>query len=216
VWTAVVSPRCDRLAVQAAEDMSRNPNLARHHQPPRATVLGRVTVHSPPGRAPAPRARICDAARGLIGLDREDEREVEDRAARRARFDNIRRVRYSYDGGMGTWDAGPFANDRALDHVGDVFDYLMAAVNAFMAAPTIDGDFDAAFASIAIMNVVMKLTLSRPYIDGEIVDGAQIRAAMLACFDEQIDGLEPAPGYKRDHRLALVSALDEFVIGLQR
>jgi hypothetical protein len=34
---------------------------------------------------------------------------------------------------------------------------------------------------------------------------------MLRCYDEQIDGLDPQPGFKRDQRAALVEVLDEFV-----
>jgi hypothetical protein len=112
---------------------------------------------------------------------------------------------------MGTWAAGPFGNDAALDFVGDVLDQLMGAVNEFMEAPEIDETFDPAFASIALLNGVMKLTPSRPWSGDGVVDGEPIREAMLRCYDEQIDGMDPQPGFKRDQRAALVEVLDEFV-----
>ncbi|MEZ4399738.1 MAG: DUF4259 domain-containing protein [Kofleriaceae bacterium] len=112
---------------------------------------------------------------------------------------------------MGTWQAGPFGNDAALDFVGSVIDHLMSAVDEFMAAPEIDETFDAAFAAIALLNGVMAHTPSRPWADGAAVDGGPIRTAMLACFDEQIDGMAPAADFKQDQRAALVATLDTFV-----
>lgn len=113
---------------------------------------------------------------------------------------------------MGTWDAGPFANDAALDFVGGIVDELTGALREFMDEPMIDETFDAAFAAIAILNGIMAQTPCRPW-DHEAnatLDPAPICAAMLACFDEQIDGMEPQADFKRDHRAALVAALDAF------
>jgi hypothetical protein len=112
---------------------------------------------------------------------------------------------------MGTWGSGPFANDAALDFVGGVIDHLMEAVGEFMAEPQIDETFDAAFAAIALINAVMERTPSRPWADGGPVDGEPIRAAMLACFDEQIEGMGPAPGFAQEQRATLVETLDAFV-----
>lgn len=112
---------------------------------------------------------------------------------------------------MGTWAAGPFENDAALDFVGDIIDQLMAAVNGFVEAPQIDESFDPAFAAVALLNVVMELTPARPWSGNGVVDGGPIRDAMLRCFDEQIDEMDPKPDFKRDQRAALVSTLDEFV-----
>ncbi|MBP6629396.1 MAG: DUF4259 domain-containing protein [Kofleriaceae bacterium] len=112
---------------------------------------------------------------------------------------------------MGTWAAGPFGNDSALDFVGGVLDHLMQPVHEFLASPEIDETFDPAFAAIALMNGVMERTPSRPWGGDAVVDGAPIRAAMLACFDEQIDSLGPAPGFAAEQRAALVQTLDTFV-----
>ena len=85
---------------------------------------------------------------------------------------------------MGTWAAGPFENDAALDFVGDVVDQLMAAVNAFIESPEIDETFDEAFAAIALLNAVMERTPTRPWSGDGMVDGGSIREAMVGCYDD--------------------------------
>ncbi|MBP8808007.1 MAG: DUF4259 domain-containing protein [Kofleriaceae bacterium] len=87
---------------------------------------------------------------------------------------------------MGTWAAGPFGNDAALDFVGASLTELMEPVEEFLESPEIDETFDPAFAAIALMNAIMAVTPCRVWGDGEQLDGEPIRAAMLACFDEQI------------------------------
>lgn len=116
---------------------------------------------------------------------------------------------------MGTWAAGPFGNDAALDYVGGVLDHLMGPVQEFLDDPMIDETFDPAFAAIALMNGIMATTPSRPWVDGGVLDGEPIRAAMLKCFDEQIAGMEPAEGFERDQRASLVATLDRFVAFLK-
>ena len=112
---------------------------------------------------------------------------------------------------MGTWAAGPFGNDAALDFVGASLTELMEPVEEFLESPEIDETFDPAFAAIALMNAIMAVTPCRVWGDGEQLDGEPIRAAMLACFDEQIDSLGPAPGFAAEQRAALVQTLDTFV-----
>ena len=115
---------------------------------------------------------------------------------------------------MGTWAAGPFGNDAALDFVGGTIDRLMKPVNEFLASPQIDENFDPAFAAIALLNLIMARTPSRPWARGGTVKGAPIREAMLRCFDEQIDSMGPDEDYKREQRAALVAELDAFVAKL--
>jgi hypothetical protein len=119
---------------------------------------------------------------------------------------------------MGTWGAGPFKNDAALDFVSGIIDTLMESVNDFMSSPQIDENFDPAFAAIAMLNAIMAITPSRPWDSSadKAVDGGPIRDAMLACYDEQIDSMEPKADFKRDQRAALVTTLDEFVAKLAR
>ena len=112
---------------------------------------------------------------------------------------------------MGTWAAGPFGNDSSLDFVADVLDMLMKPVDDFMESPEIDESFDDAFAAVALINAVIEQTPSRPYRGSDVLDGRPIREAMLRCFDEHIDDLEPEPEFKKEHREALAAALDRFV-----
>jgi len=113
---------------------------------------------------------------------------------------------------MGTWDAGPFHNDAAMDFVGEHVDGLMTVLDAFLDEPEIDETFDEAFAALALLNGVMAMCSARPW-DAEasaVRDPAPIRAAFLACYDEQIDGMMPDPDFKRVHREKLVEQLDRF------
>jgi len=112
---------------------------------------------------------------------------------------------------MGTWAAGPFGNDAALDFVGGLMNRLMEPVNEFMESPEIDETLDPAFAAIALMNAVMEKTPVRPWAEGGAVDPVPIREAMLRCFDADIGSLEPAEGFVKDQRAALVAELDRFV-----
>ncbi len=113
---------------------------------------------------------------------------------------------------MGTWAAGPFENDSAADFVAGIVDKLMEPVDAFLASPEIDETFDAAFAAVAMLNMVMKRTPTRPWdgvaqttrAPGPIVE------ALLACFDEQIDALAPEAVFKAEQRTALLETCQTF------
>lgn len=113
---------------------------------------------------------------------------------------------------MGTWAAGPFGNDAALDLTGEVVENLMEFIDAFLAEPYIDETFDEGFAAMALLNLVMETTPTRPWdLEASAVrDPAPIVAAFLRCFDEQIDGMEPRPTFKVEQRAALVAECDRF------
>lgn len=113
---------------------------------------------------------------------------------------------------MGTWAAGPFGNDAAADFVMDVVARLMEPVDAFLASPEIDETFDEAFAAVALLNGLMARSSARPWdaAAGERRAAGPIVAALLACFDEQIDGMGPAEGFKEEQRAALVAECDRF------
>ena len=113
---------------------------------------------------------------------------------------------------MGTWAAGPFGNDSAADFVGSVVDKLMEPVDAFLASPEIDETFDGAFAAVALLNEVMSRTPTRPwdYERQETRAPEPIVAALLACFDEQIDDLDPDDAFKNEQRAALLAECERF------
>jgi hypothetical protein len=112
---------------------------------------------------------------------------------------------------MGTWAAGPFGNDSALDFMGDLFDFLMKPVDEFLESPEIDETFDAALAAVAAMNSLMRITVARPWRNDAEVDAAAIAAALHTCFDEQIDGMEPAEDFAEEQGAALRVETDAFV-----
>lgn len=110
---------------------------------------------------------------------------------------------------MGTWDAGPFENDAAMDYLGDVARGLEATINEFVAEPRVDDTLDPAFAALAILNILAeKTSVSLP--EANIVRGW--RDAFLRCYDAQIDGLDPEPTFKEKQRDALRRELDRLVI----
>ncbi|MBI4821745.1 MAG: DUF4259 domain-containing protein [Deltaproteobacteria bacterium] len=109
---------------------------------------------------------------------------------------------------MGTWAAGPFSNDSALDFVGDVTDDLIKAIEDFVESPEIDETFEPAFAAVALLNVIGKA------VSAYIPEPEQVRMwrdVFLACYDDQIDGMDPDPKFKREHREALEGELDQLV-----
>jgi hypothetical protein len=112
---------------------------------------------------------------------------------------------------MGAWSFGPFANDAARDWIAALIDHVMETIDAFLAAPRIDDGFDEAFAAVAILSQIVRATGSVPMGADGPRDGAPIRAAMLRCFDEQIDALRPEPAYKEAQRAALAAVLDDLV-----
>jgi Domain of unknown function (DUF4259) len=112
---------------------------------------------------------------------------------------------------MGTWAAGPFGNDAALDFMGDLFDLLMKPVDEFLESPEIDETFDAAFAAIAAMNALMRIAVSRPWRHEAEVDAVAIAEVLHACFNDQIEGMAPAEGFSEQQRAALRIETDAFV-----
>ena len=106
---------------------------------------------------------------------------------------------------MGTWAAGPFGNDAALDFLGDVLGELAAGIEKFVANPRIDDGFDEAFAAMAVIEVVCEHAAGGPP-KPEVVE--RWRKVMLDCYDGHVDELEPDEAFKRDHRTKLVKCFD--------
>src|SRR5262249_20119316 len=114
---------------------------------------------------------------------------------------------------MGTWAAGPFENDAALDYLGDLVDRLENTILDFVAQPLVDDTLDAAFAAVALLNILAEHTptcLRQP----EAARGW--REVFLRCYDEQIDRLKPDPTFKVQQREALMRELDQLVAAADR
>ena len=109
---------------------------------------------------------------------------------------------------MGTWAAGPFESDTALDYVGDVVDEICNTLDAFIEAPAIDEGFDEAFASAALLLVLSQHTPAAPPEPERVKEWQK---AMLECFDAQIDSMQPEAAFKRDHRVTLEKAFVDLI-----
>ncbi|MGV9669494.1 MULTISPECIES: DUF4259 domain-containing protein [unclassified Gordonia (in: high G+C Gram-positive bacteria)] len=110
---------------------------------------------------------------------------------------------------MGTWAAGPFGNDKALDFVGDVVDQLTEPIAEFLESPSIAETFDEAFGALALLNEVMERTPVRPWgSDGP--SAGDLRVAFLRCYDDQIGEMGAGEEFPADQRAALVAELDRY------
>jgi hypothetical protein len=114
---------------------------------------------------------------------------------------------------MGTWEAGPFENDAALDYLGTVVDGLEKAILEFVAEPRIDDTLDPALAAVALLNVIAKHT---PAVLRHPEAAREWRDAFLHCYDEQVDGLHPDPAFKVKRREAILGELDRLVASADR
>jgi hypothetical protein len=102
---------------------------------------------------------------------------------------------------MGTWGAGNFDNDGARDWLGEVMTRLEREIDACLATPgraDLDEDGEGVLMpTVAILTVLAEHCDAPPPV---AVTVRTWRAAYLAIFDDQIDDLEPAPGFKDERR----------------
>lgn len=109
---------------------------------------------------------------------------------------------------MGTWGAGNFDNDAALDYAGDINDGLVNTINEIFADPDrfyLDEDAEG-----MLMPSVEMLTIL-PGAPPPAADVEGWKTRYLALYDEQIDYLEPADGYKEERRQVIVSTFDKLI-----
>jgi hypothetical protein len=102
---------------------------------------------------------------------------------------------------MGTWGAGNFESDGALDYVGDLMDQLEKAVaNCFAHEHGADldgGGEDELVPSVAIMELLSAHCGAAPPKPAVV---AAWRERYLAIYDKQIDGLDPDVQFKAERR----------------
>ena len=112
---------------------------------------------------------------------------------------------------MGTWAAGNFDSDGALDYVGSVIDRLVARINETfgdedMARLDEDGEADRPGRREGVVEGGDRAV--RPRHHGDACKAAPPRPSIvsswktryLAIFDEQIGELDPAEGYAAERR----------------
>ncbi len=110
---------------------------------------------------------------------------------------------------MGTWAAGNFANDGALDYVGGVIDGLVRRIEECFAGEDmarLDEEGEAVIVPSAEIISLLHENCKAAPPKVEVVSDWKTR--YLAIFDEQIDGLEPAGDYATERRAVIVATFE--------
>ena len=109
---------------------------------------------------------------------------------------------------MGTWDAGIFDNDAALDLVGEIVDDLQRRMEGWFGEeePFIEDGEGLIPPSIAIMQLLSANCGAAPPKPDLI---ARWKTKYLKLWDEQIDDLDPEEGFKKARREVLARAFKQ-------
>lgn len=100
---------------------------------------------------------------------------------------------------MGTWAAGNFDNDQALDYMGELMDQLTKTVIGSFEKPAglEDGGEAELMPSVAVIKILSEECGAAPPKPNEVEDW---RSKYLAIYDAEIDGLGAKSDYKIDRR----------------
>ena len=112
---------------------------------------------------------------------------------------------------MGTWAAGNFANDAALDYVGVLMDQLTNTINSCFDDDNADLDEDGEgelMPSVSIIGFLSEHCGAAPP-KPEVVESWRDR--YLTIYDEQIDGLDPNADYKVDRRKVITDTFSNLL-----
>lgn len=105
---------------------------------------------------------------------------------------------------MGTWDAGNFDNDSALNFVSGVAD----GVRQEMAPPEEVEEIELVMAAVAIYKALVAHCHAPPPAATQI---GELKDAVLQLYDAQIDELDPDPEFKTQRRGVIEQTFDEFL-----
>ncbi|MBV9469156.1 MAG: DUF4259 domain-containing protein [Abitibacteriaceae bacterium] len=110
---------------------------------------------------------------------------------------------------MGTWGSGNFENDGALDYVGSIIVELRSRIERCLAdedAVALDEEGEAVVVpSVQIIALLCEHCKAAPP-EASVV--ARWKDEYFAVFDEQIDSLEPKPGFKERRRAVILATFD--------
>lgn len=113
---------------------------------------------------------------------------------------------------MGTWGAGTFQNDAALDFINIEVDRHIAAIEAIFADESrFRLDEDAEGELMPRIEILLALCERCHGVLQENVDIAVWKVHYLAMYDEQIDDLEPTDDYKEQRRAVIASTFDRLI-----
>ncbi|BDI28223.1 hypothetical protein CCAX7_002740 [Capsulimonas corticalis] len=111
---------------------------------------------------------------------------------------------------MGTWGAGNFDSDGALDYISGVVDDLEGKIEDILTdedRSALDEEGEGVLVpSVAILSALHE-TVQAPTPEPAVV--ARWRAQYLAIYDGQIDDLDPDDGYKDERRQVIQSTFDK-------
>ena len=113
---------------------------------------------------------------------------------------------------MGTWGAGNYQNDEALDYIHDFRDELIAqiedTINSKHGMEPDEPESATMLCNIDLIcaiNELAKIALMK----AETVE--QWKTAYLLVWDSHIDGMDPKPGFKADRRKVIVETFDRLI-----
>ena len=112
---------------------------------------------------------------------------------------------------MGTWAAGNFDLDGALDYVGGLIDQLTNTINACFEDDNADldeGGESELMPSVAIIKLLSEHCGAAPPKPDVVTEW---KSQYLEIFDEQIDDLDPAAGYKSERRKMIASTFADLL-----
>lgn len=112
---------------------------------------------------------------------------------------------------MGTWAAGNFDSDGALDYVAGIVEQLTKTIGSCLdeGNPDLDeGGESELMPSVAIIKVLSEHCGAAPP-KPDVIDSW--RSQYLAIYDEQIDGLDPDTDYKNERRTTIDRTFTELI-----
>jgi cytochrome P450 len=113
---------------------------------------------------------------------------------------------------MGTWGTGNFENDAALDFINMEVDRHVSAIeDIFSDEERFRLDEDAEGELIPRVEMLLALCGHCGGVLQEKLDTAAWKARYLAMYDDQIDGMEPTDGYKKQRRAVIADTFDRLI-----
>ena len=112
---------------------------------------------------------------------------------------------------MGTWAAGNFDSDGALDYVGDLMDQLTKTISSCFEddnADLDDGGESKLMPSVAIIKLLSTHCGAAPPKPNVI---EAWRDQYLEIYDNQIADLDPDPEYKSERRLSIETTFSDSI-----
>lgn len=108
---------------------------------------------------------------------------------------------------MGTWAAGNFCNDGALDYVGELMAQLISTVaQCFDERTGLGGGESVLMPSVAIIKTLVEHCGAAPPKPSVIEEWHR---SYLAIYDEEIDDLSPEPDFKVERRKVIDETFTE-------